>query len=115
MVVDWILTFIGVSNPNGRWYLFWGGFGSSLGELAILGVVWRKVNCHAKGVLPRRVASRGGHAVRHLQEAPPDTSRQPRDHRGADRAGPRRGARPSGRLAATLSLAATCIGRIVTT
>ena len=43
------LTFIGVYNGNSRWYLFWGGFGSCLSELAILGLVWRKINCHAKG------------------------------------------------------------------
>jgi hypothetical protein len=48
-IVNDILTFIGVYNPNSRWYLFWGGFGSCLTEFAIVTVVWRKVNCHAKG------------------------------------------------------------------
>ena len=47
--VNDILTFIGVYNPSSRWYLFWGGFGSCLTEFAIVGLVWRKVNCHAKG------------------------------------------------------------------
>jgi hypothetical protein len=48
-LVNDFLTFIGVYNGNSRWYLFWGGFGSCLSELAILVVVWRKINCHAKG------------------------------------------------------------------
>ena len=48
-VLNDFLTFIGVFNPNSRWYLFWGGFGSCLTEFAIVVVVWRKVNCHAKG------------------------------------------------------------------
>jgi len=45
----WLLTVTGVSNSNGRWNAFWGGFGSDLAEFAILAVVWRKINCHAKG------------------------------------------------------------------
>jgi hypothetical protein len=49
MIVNYFLTFIGVFNAGSRWYLFWGGFGSCLGELAIIGLVWRKINCHAKG------------------------------------------------------------------
>ena len=49
MIVNYLLTFIGVFNPGSRWYYFWGGFGSCLSELAILVVVWRKINCHAKG------------------------------------------------------------------
>jgi hypothetical protein len=51
MVVNYFLTFIGVVNTGGRWSAFWGGFGSCLSEFAILGLVWRKVNCHAKGCL----------------------------------------------------------------
>jgi hypothetical protein len=41
------LTVLGLS--PGRWNYFWGGFGSCLTEFAIVAVVWRKVNCHAKG------------------------------------------------------------------
>jgi hypothetical protein len=48
-ILNDFLTFIGVYNPSSRWYLFWGGFGSCLTEFAIVAVVWRKVNCHAKG------------------------------------------------------------------
>lgn len=47
MVLDWLLTLVGLG--GGRWAAFWGGIGSCLGEFAILGVLWRKVNCHAKG------------------------------------------------------------------
>jgi hypothetical protein len=47
-ILNDFLTFIGVYNPNSRWYLFWGGFGSCLTEFAIVAVVWRKVNCHAR-------------------------------------------------------------------
>lgn len=43
-----VLTFMGL-HANTRWNLFWGGFGSCLTEFAIVAVVWRKVNCHAKG------------------------------------------------------------------
>jgi hypothetical protein len=34
---------------SGKWYDFWSGFGSDLTELAILGIVYRKVNCHQNG------------------------------------------------------------------
>jgi hypothetical protein len=43
-----LLAFMGL-HANTRWNLFWGGFGSCLTEFAIVAVVWRKVNCHAKG------------------------------------------------------------------
>ncbi|HEY7046774.1 MAG TPA: hypothetical protein VH373_06100 [Jatrophihabitantaceae bacterium] len=48
---DDVLTFIGVYDPGNRWASFWGGFGGCLSELAIVGLVWRKINCHAKGCL----------------------------------------------------------------
>jgi len=34
---------------SGNWSNFWGGFGSDIPELAIFIVLWRKINCHAKG------------------------------------------------------------------
>ncbi|MGI8879442.1 MAG: hypothetical protein ACR2KJ_02820 [Jatrophihabitans sp.] len=49
LIVHHLLTFIGLRNPNGRWAYFWSGFGSCLSEFAIIGILWRKVNCHAKG------------------------------------------------------------------
>lgn len=30
-------------------YNFWSGFGSDVGELAIIGGVWKMVNCHEVG------------------------------------------------------------------
>jgi len=34
---------------NNYWYGWWSGLGSCLGEFAIVGVIWRKFNCHEKG------------------------------------------------------------------
>jgi hypothetical protein len=47
--VHWLITFAGLD--GGRWAAFWGGIGSCLSEFAILGLVWRRINCHAKGCL----------------------------------------------------------------
>jgi hypothetical protein len=35
--------------PSGEMYAFWSSFGSCLGYLAILGLVYRKLNCSVKG------------------------------------------------------------------
>jgi hypothetical protein len=43
-----ILEHITGLTGNGNWYALWSGIGSDLGELTIVLVVWRKVNCHAK-------------------------------------------------------------------
>lgn len=48
-VWHWLLTVTGSNNTTGYWYGFWSGFGSDLAEFAIVAVVWRKINCHAKG------------------------------------------------------------------
>lgn len=45
----WLLHVTGADNVSGPWYGFWSGFGSDLGEMAIVGAVVRMVNCHAKG------------------------------------------------------------------
>ena len=47
----WILTVTGSNNTTGTWYGFWSGFGSDLGEFAIVGgfvSLYRQNNCHAK-------------------------------------------------------------------
>lgn len=47
--MGWLLHVLGVDNVSGRWYGFWSGFGSDLGEAALLGAVYgafRKHNCH---------------------------------------------------------------------
>jgi hypothetical protein len=47
----WVLHLTGSDNLSGPWYGFWSGFGSDLGELAIVGglvsLYWRH-NCHVK-------------------------------------------------------------------
>jgi hypothetical protein len=47
--VNEILNILGLVNPSGRWALFWGGIAGDLPEFAIIALIWRKVNCHAKG------------------------------------------------------------------
>ena len=36
-------------NPTGHWVIFWSGFGSCLTEFTIIGIVYRKLNCHQDG------------------------------------------------------------------
>lgn len=43
-----LLDVLGVTG-SGRMYNFWSGFGSDLGELAIVGAVVRHVNCSQRG------------------------------------------------------------------
>jgi hypothetical protein len=47
--VHLLLRILGVDDLSGPWYGFWSGFGSDLGELAIVGglvAVARRHNCH---------------------------------------------------------------------
>ena len=47
-----ILDFFGIVNESGKGYAFWSGFGSDLGEMAIVGgliALIRKHNCEVKG------------------------------------------------------------------
>lgn len=44
-----IAHWLGLNDPGGHIYLFWSGAGSDLGELAIVGVVWHRLNCSVKG------------------------------------------------------------------
>ena len=41
-----ILHALGIDDTSGRWYAFWSGAGSDLGEVAIVGVLWHHLNCH---------------------------------------------------------------------
>jgi len=50
----WLLTVTGVIIPSAgsKWYNFWSGFGSDLGELVIIGSIiglYRHHNCAVKG------------------------------------------------------------------
>ena len=44
-----LLHVLGIDDLSGRWYGFWSGFGSDLGEFAIVAVVWHHLNCHEPG------------------------------------------------------------------
>lgn len=49
---SWFLHYTGSNDPSGPWYGFWSGFGSDLGEIAILGgliTFVRHKNCTTKG------------------------------------------------------------------
>ena len=52
MLIHWLFIHTGTYNESGPYYGFFSGFGSDLGELAILGGVvqlFRHRNCHVKG------------------------------------------------------------------
>lgn len=44
-----LLHITGANNTSGTFYGFWSGFGSDLMEFTILGMVWKKLNCHVDG------------------------------------------------------------------
>lgn len=48
-MMHWLETVTGINAPGSPWYNFWSGIGSDIGELAIISVVYRKLNCHQKG------------------------------------------------------------------
>ena len=50
-MIRWLLVHTGTWNEPGPYYAFWSGFGSDLGEVALLGsliAVFRHRNCHIK-------------------------------------------------------------------
>lgn len=48
-VWDWASAVTGIGDQTGAGYSFWSGMGSCLTEFAIVGAVWRHMNCGAKG------------------------------------------------------------------
>ena len=51
-LLAWLLHATGVDDTSGRWYGFWSGFGSDIGEVAIVGGVVtmaRRHNCEVHG------------------------------------------------------------------
>lgn len=51
-MVSWLLHVLGADDLSGRWYGWWSGAGSDLGELAIIGgliTVARRHNCEVHG------------------------------------------------------------------
>lgn len=63
----WLLHVFGIDDAGGRWYAFWSGAGSDLGELAIIGALaglYRKHNCEVhKCWRLARHGTAGGHSV----------------------------------------------------
>lgn len=61
----WLLHSLGIDDTAGPWYAFWSGFGSDVGELAIIGgllaVVRKMVLHHAE-----RLAQAAKHHREHL-------------------------------------------------
>jgi len=56
LIWQWLLNFSGTIIPatGSKWYNFWSGFGSDLGEIAIIGSVlalFKQHNCTVKGCL----------------------------------------------------------------
>lgn len=45
----WFQYITGTDNTAGRPYGFWSGFGSDIGEMAIAGAIYKKLNCHQPG------------------------------------------------------------------
>jgi hypothetical protein len=51
-LLHWLAVHTGTVNEPGAYYGFWSGFGSDLGEVALLGAIagaYHKHNCHRKG------------------------------------------------------------------
>ena len=76
--MGWLLHVLGVDNVSGRWYGFWSGFGSDVGEVAIVGgliTIVRRHTCHIHRLLAHRPSSCAGqHRVvcrMHHPEDPP--------------------------------------------
>ena len=52
IVLHWLAVHTGTVNEPGPYYGFWSGFGSDIGEIALIGAVlgiFRKHNCEVKG------------------------------------------------------------------
>lgn len=50
-MMNWLSHILGMDNLSGQWYGFWSGFGSDVGELAIVGALYTQVrrhNCHVR-------------------------------------------------------------------
>jgi hypothetical protein len=46
--MGWFYVYLGLSG-TGPYYAFWSGFGSDIGEFAIVIALLKTVNCHEKG------------------------------------------------------------------
>ena len=62
--MNWLVHFLGIDNEAGRFYAFWSGFGSDIGEVAILGGLaglYKRHTCHVDS--PRFCWHPGTHPV----------------------------------------------------
>lgn len=85
----WFLHLTGADNVSGTFYGFWSGFGSDLGEIAIVGglvSIYRKHTCEVAGCWRlQRHRTEGGHIVcrRHHPDGEPSAEDVHRLHREA--------------------------------
>lgn len=49
--VNDFLTFLGITNGSGRWYLLWSGIFADVTIFGAVGIFYRKHNCHIHGCL----------------------------------------------------------------
>lgn len=50
--MHWLLVHAGITNVSGRWYGFWSGIGSDIGQVTLLGggvALWSRHTCHVTG------------------------------------------------------------------
>lgn len=62
--MNWLLHVTGIDNEAGRWYALWSGFGSDIGEFALVGAAvafYRRHTCHVDS--PRFCWRPGTHPV----------------------------------------------------
>lgn len=62
--MNWLAHILGIDSEASRWYAFWSGFGSDVGEFALLGAAvtfWRRHSCHVDS--PRFCWRPGTHPV----------------------------------------------------
>lgn len=64
----WLAHVLGLDDTTGRWYLFYSGFGSFMGKLAIIGVVWHHLNCHEPRCWRPARHMHGGYCRKHVKE-----------------------------------------------
>jgi hypothetical protein len=61
----WLAHLLGLDDTTGRWYLFYSGFGSFMGKLAIIFVLFRHLQCHEPGCLRPARHHMGGYCRKH--------------------------------------------------
>jgi len=65
--VHLLVHVLGMDDLTGRWYGFWSGAGSDLGELAIVGAIWHHLNCHESRCLRIARHMHGGFCRKHAR------------------------------------------------